>query len=111
MAQLLAVLALCMVPAEIVNDCGVVEINTVLDEHGRERFTQVIYRDHAGKVRDWRMLKSPDMIPRHGVAVWCDAGVHRVVRCNYVRHTVTTYDPEIEDRKENPPHKRQKLLP
>jgi hypothetical protein len=87
------------------------EVNTVLDSSGQLRFTQIIYRDQYGVIRDWRMYRGQEMLPPGGagVVIWNDDGIWRAVNIQRVTRSVTNYDPEIEDRKHNPPHKRRKL--
>lgn len=85
-------------------------VDTVEINHVAGRFTQLIYRDRAGFIRDWRVLNSSAMIPNGaGLAAWNDQGTWRTIRVRKVYETHTEYDPEVVDRKWRPESLRRKL--
>lgn len=97
--------------AILVGDPSSIEyVDTVEVNHVSGRFTQLVYRDRAGMIRDWRVLNSHDMIPnKAGLAAWNDQGVWRTIRVRQVYETWTDYDPEVLDRKMRPEETRRKL--
>lgn len=70
---------------------------------------------HGFDVVAWRLVKSPDQLPRpdrlHGgyVAVWHDNGLLRRVRSDAFRETWTQYDPELVEREFLPKDQRRGL--
>ena len=97
-----------------------VEINHYYDQRGKLVLDQVIFYEWCAErcryqVRDWRLLKSANQLPRrnrHGNdygAVWRDGQVLRKVHARAVRETWTLYDPEVADREYLPKNRRRKF--
>jgi hypothetical protein len=114
-------LAILPSPAEaLVDRCDLAEVNHFFDEQGRLVFDQVIYYDWspaAGRyqVRAWRLIKSPDAIPRRDWqrggwrAVWQDGDALRDVSAAHFRETWTQHDPELAEREHLPKEQRREL--
>ena len=98
--------------------CDLIEVNSFIDESGREVFLQAIYYDWSGedwRVRDWRLIKHPSQLPARDhsagdyVATWQDGDRLRQVRATQIRESWTQYDPELEARERLPKEMRRGL--
>lgn len=99
------------------------EINHFYDEQGRRVLDQLIFYDwnaHDGRydVRAWRLIKSPNQLPRRDwrvggyVVLWYDTKDRRFlrkVRSRLLRETWTHYDPELVEREHLPQERRRDL--
>lgn len=88
-------------------------VHTVEINHVSGRFTQLLYRDRAGEIRDWRILNDAAMMPKPAFgkyeAMWNDQGVWRSLVIEDIYETWTEHDPEVLDRKWRPETMRVKL--
>jgi hypothetical protein len=78
-----------------------IEVNTVLDEKGGERFTQIIAWDTFGRVRQWWMIQQIASCYRVGdqhVLAFDVDGEVRWMKSRRCKRTVTEYDPEEINR-------------
>lgn len=110
----LAAAVLAIVPHDPwpVDYVDAIEVNTVLDDDGQRRFTQVLWLEIGGPnaIRDWRFFDRQQM-PVGGWSLFEDKGTPRAV---HVIHRVPliseTYgDPEVERRKAQPLLWRRRL--
>lgn len=115
-------LALSTVPLDAAarDSVDVIEVNHFYDEQGRLVFDQCIYYDWTPaacrhQVRGWRLIKSPNQLPRRDwagggyTAVWHEGDLLRVVRAGSVAETWTQYDPELLERENLPKERRRDL--
>lgn len=117
---LTAVLCFCPTEEVAVDEVDLIEMNHFYDDRGRLVFDQVIFYDWCPvegrfQVRDWRLLKSSDQIPRRNwrrgdfLAIWHDGDHLREVRSKAFHETWTQYDPELLQREYLPKEKRLRL--
>jgi len=91
------------------------ELNVLYDEHGREVFTQSIFRNTDHSIRAWRLVKLTYQVPardwlRGGyVATWMDGEQLRQVWCDNVQWTWTQWDRELVEREVLAKEKRREL--
>ena len=113
---------LCLRPMDevAIDEVDLIEVNHFYDDRGRLVFDQVIFYDwyaHEGRfqVRDWRLLKSADQIPRRNwrrgnfLTIWTDGEHLREVWSKALHETWTQYDPELMERENLPKEKRLRL--
>lgn len=126
MYALLITAALAIVPVnDVLRDaCDVIELNNHYDFDGRLLFQQVIFyewtaSDERYNVRDWRLVKTPDILPQRDFArggwlcLWIEEQRTRSVSAPSIRETWTqvglTGDPELNEREYLPQERRRKL--
>ena len=113
---------MCLRPTDevAVDKVDVIEVNHFYDDRGRLVFDQVIFYDWCStegrfQVRDWRLLKSSDQIPRRNwrrgdfLTIWHDGDHLREVHSKAIHETWTQYDPELLEREFLPKEKRSRL--
>ena len=116
----MAALGLQPIEPVALEQVDLVEINHYYDQRGKLVLDQIIFYEWCAErcryqVRDWRLLKSANQLPRrnrHGndyVAVWRDGQLLRKVHARAVRETWTLYDPEVADRENLPKNRRRKF--
>jgi len=109
---LLVILAGGLEPPAVTDHFCAIEVNSYYDEQGKHVFDQIIYRN-SDNIADWRLCKSPDLIPTGRKAIWFDGTCLRKVRGVSVYRTWTqagvTGDPELEARKELGKEQRREL--
>lgn len=107
-------LVMLIISSQMVEDGGdrvaIVEVNHVVDSNGNDRFTQLIYREGNGLIRDWRYLQCQAMIPEQGCAVWRENGHWRMLKCDTMYETWTRTDPERDEAQWRPAHLRRRLF-
>lgn len=89
--------------------CDVIERNTMLDDFGQSRFEQWIFWSWSHsqsrfRVRAWRVANNGVVERRDGMwrLTFHEPGRNRRIwGASYLR-TYTLYDPEVEDRRDNP---------
>ncbi len=97
-----------------------IEINHYYDQRGKLVLDQIIFYEWCTvegrfQVRDWRLLKSANQLPRRNwnsgdfVSIWRDGDVLRKVQAPAVRETWTLYDPEVADRIFLPKERRRQF--
>ena len=102
------------------DDVDVIELNHVFDGDGRHVLSQLIFwevhaRSATENVVAWRLAKSGQPQPlrdvqQGGCLLLFRDGEHlRLVRGKRYRETWTQYDPEIDDRRVLPQHRRREL--
>lgn len=90
-------------------DRAVFEVN-----HVEGRFTQIVYRERSGELRDWRVLNDNKVLPFfYDNRKWyaeVDIGVETFwIEVLELYETWTDKDPEVIDRKLRPDSFRRKL--
>lgn len=97
-----------------------IEVNHFYDDQGRLVFDQLLFYDWSQdeeryQLRDWRMLKQQDQLPRLDherrmwVCHWFDGNALRRVEAESVRETWAQYDPEVTEREFLPKENRREL--
>jgi len=87
--------------------CYLIEVNTF----GRQERTQIIFRDSAGLIREWKWADSVAVQPARRKVFWADGQEkhYRVFSQQYIE-TRTTNDPEVDQRKILPENQRRGLF-
>lgn len=119
----LVTLLLCVVPPPPValeDTVDKVEINHFYDPEGRLVFDQLIFydwyaKDQRDQVRTWRLVKSPEILPRRQwgsslhLSHWMDGEILRKVYARSVTETWLQHDPELAEREYLPKEERREL--
>jgi hypothetical protein len=112
------VLLIGIIPLDLpVSDSvDLIETNHFYDEQCRHVFDQAIFWDfNKGtckyEVREWRLLKSPEVHPSKNGMTWVDGQCIRKVRAKHVFESWTQFDRELENRHELPKELRRNLSP
>lgn len=105
-----ALLLALVITADFAPCVEALEVNTVLDERGHERLTQLVAWDEWGRCEAWWMWPENGTVQREGntySVIWFDQqGIHRVKSPRFKR-TWTGYDVEEENRKRWPLDRRR----
>ncbi len=114
MVGYLIAIILCALPRDPwpVDYVDCVEVNTVMDNDGQRRFTQILWVNVGGpnEIIDWRFFVR-QMLPIGGTCLFEDKGELRAVRVSSPRiiYSETYHDPEVTRRKEQPLLFRRRL--
>lgn len=112
------IIALACEPPALVEECEVIEVNTVLDCDGDEVLRQLIFWDYEQPlgeycVADWKYARSDLRIsktPKGYAATFMDGDKLRRVEAAYFKETWTVGDPELRQREVRKESDRRHLL-